>query len=427
MDMRRVVVTGLGVISPVGIGKDAFWRSIRAGASGVTNVRAATSCSLLDRFTYDSQVIGEAGAFDSDALPEEIRGLDRFIQFAVAAALEAHHDAGLEASSTDPTRMGVALSTAICGTRQMESEFVKVTDYGHELIDPTKVGPDLYLASMSNTPSFILAALTGSRGPCLTISTGCIGGLDALGYAFEAIRYGEADVMISGATDAPITPVAIAAFDIIKCLSRSHNHRPESASRPFDAHRDGFVLAEGAGMLILEELEHAERRGAVPYAELTGFSATSNAVHMTDLLTDGEDLTRAIREALAEGQLTGTDIDYVNAHGSSTPQNDSCETKAIKEALGDHALVTPVSSTKSIVGHALAAAGALEMVVCALTLRDGFLHPTINHEEPDPSCDLDYVPNHGRPWTGDAILSNASGFSALHAAMVVQAPSGETV
>lgn len=420
--VRRVVITGLGVISPIGIGKDAYWQGLARGKSGAKDLSEVTTTPLYDRFKFASQVIGEVEGFDavSVGLPAEVQRLDRYIQFAVAAAQQALADSRLDLSSTDLDRFGITLSTAICGTRQMEAEFVNVTEAGTAPIDPGKVGPDLYLASMSNTPSIILAAMTGARGPAATLSTGCVGGLDALGYAFESIAYGEADVMLAGASEAPITPITSAAFEAINCLSTQHNHHPAAASRPFDATRDGFVLAEGCGVLLLEELEHARARNAGPYAEICGFSLSCNALHMTDLLSDGGDLARSMSEALVQGGLTPFEVDHLNAHGSSTPQNDRCETSAIVLALGDRAPVIPINSIKSMTGHPLAAASALEIAACALAFEHRYVPPTINYEYPDPNCYLDYVPNEGRPWDGSVILSDASGFSGLHAAMALR-------
>jgi minimal PKS ketosynthase (KS/KS alpha) len=425
--VNRVVVTGLGIISPVGTGKDAYWRSIASGVSGVKHLSKVTSSPLYERFDFTSQVVGEVESFDPVAagLPGEVRGLDRYIQFAVAAAQQALGDADLDPVATDRDRLGISLSTAICGTRQMEAEFVTVTDNGTKDIDPAKASYDLYLASMSNTPAIILAAMTGAHGPVTTLSTGCVGGIDAIGYAFEAIAYGEADVMLAGASEAPITPITSAAFEAINCLSRRHNQRPEAASRPFDAQRDGFVLAEGSAVLVLESLDHARARQAPVYAEITGFGLTCNALHMTDLLSDGSDLARAMTDAMAQGRTAPADVDHVNAHGSSTPQNDGCETKAIVAALGERAREIPVNGLKSMSGHPLAAASALEIAACVLTFRQRFVPPTINYEVPDPECDLDYVPHEGRPWDGRVILTDASGFSGLHAAMTLQRIGGD--
>jgi 3-oxoacyl-(acyl-carrier-protein) synthase len=410
------------VVSPVGIGKDAYWQSISNGVSGLKHLSKVTSSPHYGGFEFASQVIGEVEDFDPVAagLPTEVCSLDRYIQFAVAAAKQAIGDADLDPSATDRDRFGISLSTAICGTRQMEAEFVTVTDSGLKPIDPAKVGPDLYMASMSNTPSILLAAMTGARGPAVTLSTGCVGGIDALGYAYEAIAYGEADVMLAGASEAPITPITTASFEAINCLSRRHNHRPTAASRPFDAHRDGFVLAEGCGVVVMESLEHAKARGARAYMEIGGFSLTCNALHMTDLLSDGADLARSMTESLALAGATPGDVDHVNAHGSSTPQNDRCETSALVMALDKRARQVPVNSIKSMTGHPLSAASALEIVACALTFERHFVPPTINYEFPDPDCDLDYVPNEGREWDGEVILSDASGFSGLHAAMLLR-------
>ncbi|MEV0322597.1 beta-ketoacyl-[acyl-carrier-protein] synthase family protein [Streptomyces sp. NPDC050659] len=427
--MREVVVTGLGVVSPAGIGTEELWRTVSAGRSVTKSLSDIASSALFGDFDFLSDSIAEVDGFEEriPALPPEVQRLDRYTQFAVAAAYEAVLDAGLEQGTYDPERAGLSLSTAICGTPRMEEEFLRVTDDGRKPIDPAKAGRDLYLASMSNTPGTMLSALLGMRGPCVTLSTGCIGGVDAVGHAYETIRHGDADVMIAGASEAPITPVTVASFEIINCLSRSRADRPEAASRPYDADRDGFVLGEGCGIVVLESREHAERRGATAYMTVDGFSHTSNAVHMTDLLSDGADLTRAMTQAVAEAGLRPEDIDHVNSHGSSTPQNDTCETSALKLALGERAREIPVNSAKSMVGHALAAASAMEIVLCALECRHSFVHPTANYETPDPTCDLDYVPGAGRPWHGETILKGASGFAGLHAALVTRAVRGDEV
>jgi 3-oxoacyl-(acyl-carrier-protein) synthase len=425
--MRRVVVTGVGVVSPAGIGKEALWETVSAAKSMTKSLSSVTSCDLFGSFDFASDSVAEVPGFEKRArsLPLEVQRLDRFVQFAVACALDAMEDAGLEPGQVSPERLGISLSTAICGTPKMETEFLHVTNHGKEPIDPSKAGRDLYLASMSNTPGIILASILKAQGQCVTLSTGCIGGIDAFGNAYEAICYGDADVIIAGASEAPITPITVSSFEIINCLSRKYTNQPETASRPYDAERNGFVLAEGAGVAVLEELEHALRRGARSYMEICGFSHTSNAVHMTDLLTDGADLTRAMAQAIDQAGLTPTDVDYVCSHGSSTPQNDSCETSALKLALGEHAYTIPVNSAKSMLGHALSAASAIEIVLCALTYERRYVHPTANYQYVDPQCDLDYVPGEKRPWDGTTILKDASGFSGLHAAMVLRtAPAG---
>jgi len=419
--MRRVVITGLGVVSPLGVGRKAYWEGLSSGRSATKHLSKVHSCDLYGGFEFAAQTVAEVDDFDPGGLPAEVQRLDRYIQFAVAGAQQAIADAELDPATLDRDRFGIALATAICGTRQMEREFVTVTDGGRNPVDPRLAGYDLYLASMSNTPSIILAAMTGARGPCLTLSTGCVGGIDSIGYGYEAIAYGEADVMLAGASEAPITPITTASFEIINCLSTRFNDRPEASSRPFDAQRDGFVLAEGCGVVVLEEWEHARARGAPVYGEITGFALGCNATHMTDLLNDGADLARTMTDALAVADITAGDVDHVNAHGSSTPQNDSCETRALVRALGQRATRIPVNSTKSMTGHPLSAASAQEIVACALALRYRYVHPTINYEYPDPQCHLDYVPNTGRDWDGEVILSDASGFSGLHASIVLRA------
>jgi 3-oxoacyl-(acyl-carrier-protein) synthase len=419
-----VAITGLGVISPLGIGKDTYWQGLTSGRSATKHLSELVEANLYEKFDFSSNVIAEVADFDaaaSDLLPAEAKRLDRYVQFAVAGALQSISDAALDVTTVDPERLGIALSTAICGTPQMEREFISVTGNGLLPVDPVKVASDLYLASMSNTPSVILAALLGAQGSCLTLSTGCVGGIDAIGYAFDSIRFGEADVVLAGASEAPITPITTASFEIINCLSRRHNDEPERASRPFDAGRDGFVLAEGCGVVVLEEWEHARRRGAHIYAEISGFDLGCNALHMTDLLSDGADLARTMTGALSDAHVGPEDVDHVNSHGSSTPQNDRCESKALLLALGAHARDIPINSTKSMTGHALSAASAQEIIACALAIEHGVVHPTINYEQPDPDCDLDYVPNTSRPWDGEVILSDASGFSGLHATMVLRA------
>jgi 3-oxoacyl-(acyl-carrier-protein) synthase len=265
----------------------------------------------------------------------------------------------------------------------------------------------------------MLAAHYGYQGECLTLSTGCIAGLDAISYAYESIANGEHDFMLAGASEAPITPITIAAFDIINCLS--HHSDAKTASRPFSCDRDGFVLSEGCGIVVLEELEHALRRNAPIYGEILGYDVDEHAIHMTDMSPEGRDLARAIHGALRDADLPPNSIDFVNAHGTSTPQNDFYETLALKTALGKHAYSIPINSTKSMLGHALAAASAMEVVACAMSMQTQRIHPTINLHEPDQRCDLDYVPDHERAHTMDKLLTTASGFSGLHAAMIIGA------
>lgn len=419
--MRRVVISGLGVVSPVGIGKEVFWQNLLAGVSGGVTLEHVTCTPLFEQqHAFEAQVVCEATDFDPVAqhVPSTYHSADRFIQFAFAAAYEAFLDARLDQSSWDAERAGVALATATCGTQMLDSEFVKATDWGRETFHAEGVSPFLYAAAMGNSAAMALSSHYGFQGECTTLSTGCIGGLDAISYAYESIAYGDHDLMLAGASEAPITPITIAAFDIINCLS--HNPDPKKASRPFSKDRDGFVLSEGCGLVVLEELEHARARHAPIYAEITGCEITEHAVHMTDMSPEGRDLARAIQGALHNASLQPGEIDFVNAHGTSTPQNDFYESLALKTALGQHACAIPINSTKSMTGHALAAASAVEVVACVMSLQAQRLHPTINLENPDPRCDLDYVPLQDRPHRMQRLLTTASGFSGLHAALIIE-------
>jgi 3-oxoacyl-(acyl-carrier-protein) synthase len=311
------------------------------------------------------------------------------------------------------------IANAIGGTKLMTEHFPDITAGGTGPIDVAAAHPLLHRHGAFNTAAAAVADAHGFEGPAVSLTTGCTGGNDALGYALDAIRRGDADVMVAGASEAAITPFVLACFDVIGALS-VRNDDPAHASRPFDAGRDGFVIGEGAGLCVVEEWEHAVRRGAPILAELAGFGTTANAFHMTDLQPEGHDLGRSFREALTDARCNPGEIGYVNAHGSSTPQNDVCETSAIKAVLGHHATATPVSSIKSMLGHALAAANALEAVACVLALQDGVLPPTINYELPDPRCDLDYVPNVARESRPDAIASLSSGFGGIHSTIVLR-------
>ncbi len=414
---RRVVISGLGVISAIGNGKDAFWRGLLAGASGETPLSEVTCCSLFQHHSFDAQVVCEVKDFDPLAhnVPADCLDMDRSIQFALAGAHQAMQDARLE-ELDDCERAGVVLATAICGTQTLDKEFTKVTGMGSHPIHSAGVSPHLYAAAMGNSAALIIASRYGFQGETVTLSTGCIGGVDAISYAYESIACGDHDIMITGAAEAPITPITIAAFDIIHCLSHHHSQ----ASRPFCSSRDGFVLSEGCGIVVLEELEHALARQAPIYAEVTGWSVTEHAVHMTDMSPEGRDLVRAITETMDRAGILPSQIDFINAHGTSTPQNDIRETQAIKAALGPRASMIPVNSTKSMLGHSLAAASAIEVVACTLSLQHQMLHPTVHHLDPDPECDLDYVPNTPRSYSMQQLITTASGFSGLHAALAMR-------
>jgi 3-oxoacyl-(acyl-carrier-protein) synthase len=328
-------------------------------------------------------------------------------------------DSGLELSKEDPERIGVSLANAICGTKYMEEEFALVTEDGKNPIDPSKVRPDLYDAAMFNTPSIEISSRYKFNGICNTISTGCTAGTDSLGFAMEVIQDGRQDIMFSGAAEAPITPVTFGAFDVVNVLS-CHNDDPQGASRPFDKKRDGFVLSEGAGILILEELNHALKRNAHIYAEVVGFGTSCNAFHMTDLPSDGGAMASCIKLALEDADIKPTQVDYINAHGSSTRMNDIFETSAYKMVFGDYAYKLPASSFKSMIGHPLAAANAVELVVCSMIFAKNILPPTINQEEKDPLCDMDYIPNVAREKKVNTILKTSSGFSGIHSSLVIK-------
>jgi beta-ketoacyl-acyl-carrier-protein synthase II len=413
---KRVVVTGLGVIAPSGIGLEEFWRNISGGVSAVTKV------TNFDVSQFNSQIAGQVEGFvprHFGLSEEEAQRMDRYVQFALAAAKMAVEHARLDFNHVDKRRVGVILANAISGTKYMEEEFLRVTHNGKEPIDPRLVRPDLYDASMFNTPSSEISNLWKLKGICTTVSTGCTAGTDSVGLSFETIQDGRQDVIITGASEAPLTPITFGAFDVINVLS-VYNDAPAKASRPFDGKRNGFVISEGCGILILEELEHALRRRANIYAEVLGYGTCNNAFHMTDLPADGEAMAECIRLALEDAGITPDTIGYINAHGSSTQQNDVFETAAYKKVFHDGAYKIPISSLKSMFGHPLAAANALELVACTFIFKHNFLPPTINQEVPDPRCDLDYIPNKGRENKVDYILKTSSGFSGLHSSLVLK-------
>lgn len=413
--MRRVAVTGLGVLAPNGCGVGKFWEALTEGARAVSRIKA------FDPSGHASQIAGQI-----DELPalgpqagSQLGGHDRFVRLALGASEEALDDSGIEIAAMEPRRAGACIANAIAGTRLMAEHFADLTDAGSGPLDLADAHRFLHQAATFNTASATVSAAFGLEGPCVSVITGCTGGNDAVGFAAGVIRRGEADVMLAGAAEAPITPLVLACFDVIGALSR-RNHEPEAASCPFDRGRDGFVLGEGAGVLVLEEWEHARRRGAHIYAEISGYGTTCSAHHMTDLAPDGAALARSIDLALADAGCSTERLGYVKAHGSSTRQNDVCETNAIKRSLGHDAYVVPVSSIKSMVGHALAAANAIELVACALVLEHHVIPPTMNLSERDPDCDLDYVPNAAREGRVEALASLSSGFGGIHSTVVME-------
>lgn len=413
---RRVVITGIGVVSPNGIGKDNVYQAMVGGKSGVRRVDG------FDVSVFNTKIAAEVRDFDPfkfGLTHEEVVRMDRYVQFAVVSADMAIKDSLLDFTKEDPTKIGVSLANAICGTKYMEEEFALVTADGKNPIDPLKVRPDLYDAAMFNTPSIEISSKYGFKAVCNTLSTGCTAGTDSIGFSLEAIQDGEAEIMITGAAEAPLTPITFGAFDVVNVLS-CRNDSPEAASRPFDKKRDGFVLSEGAGILILEELEHALRRNAKIYCEVLGFGTSCNAYHMTDLPSDGSAMAKCINLAIIDSGINPQGIDYINAHGSSTRMNDIFETNAYKTVFGDYAFKLPISSLKSMIGHPLAAANAVELTVCAMIFKENVLPPTINQQEKDPLCDLDYIPNEARSKKVNTILKTSSGFSGIHSSLILK-------
>ncbi|GAA4827538.1 beta-ketoacyl-[acyl-carrier-protein] synthase family protein [Saccharopolyspora rosea] len=413
---RRVVITGIGVRSPGGRNVREFWEMLTAGRSATRRI------SFFDPSPYRSQIAGEC---DFDPVAEglsarEVRRMDRAAQFAVVCARDAFGDSGLDPASGVPERTGVSLGSAVAAATSLEHEYLVLSDAGREWqVDHEYLSPHMFDHLSPGVMPAEVAWAVGAEGPVAMVSDGCTSGLDALGHACRLISEGTADVMVAGATDTPITPIVVSCFDAIKATS-PRNDEPEHASRPFDNSRNGFVLAEGAAMFVLEELDHARRRGARVYAEITGYATRLNAYHMTGLKPDGREMAEAIRAAIGQSRIDPADVDYVNAHGSGTKQNDRHETAAFKRSLGEHAYRVPVSSIKSMVGHSLGAIGSIEVAACALAIEHQVVPPTANLHEPDPECDLDYVPLTAREQDVDTVLSVGSGFGGFQSAMVLR-------
>ena len=405
---RRVVVTGLGAIASLGHDVDVFWSSLLAGRCGVGRV------SLFDPKDFASQIGAEVRDWEAAQHmdPKEARRNDRYTHFGFVAAKQALGDSGLDMTKEDGDRVGVIIGSGIGGMWTFESQLKVLAERG-----PRKVSPFTIPSLIGNMCSGLVAIEFGARGPNFGIVSACATGTHALGEAAHAIRRGDADVMIAGGSEAAITPFAYASFCAMKAMS-TRNDAPEKASRPFDKNRDGFIMGEGAGVLVLESLEHAQARGARIYCELAGYAATCDAFHITQPDPEGKGLSMAMKRALAAAAVAPEQIDYINAHGTSTPYNDKFETLAIKKVFGDHARKVAISSTKSMTGHLLGAAGGIESVICVKTLQTQTIAPTINLEEPDPDCDLDYVPNVARPAVVRTVLSNNLGFGGQNAAVV---------
>lgn len=411
MSERRVVVTGIGVISPVGNDLPTFWESLTTGRSGIQRYEA------FDSDAFECKIAGEVHGFEPAKHfknPKSAKRTDRFTQFAVAASNFALADSGIDLEKIDRNRFGVMLGSGIGGLRSMEEESKRLFERG-----PTRVSPFTIAMMISNMASGIVSMEFNLGGPNMCIVTACATANNSLGEAWRIIKFGDADAFLAGGCEATITPLGLSGFAAMKALSL-RNDEPTEACRPFDRDRDGFIMGEGAGIMVIEELEHAKRRGATIYCELAGYGCTADAYHMTAPLPDGEGASRAMKIAMDHAKVNPTDIDYINAHATSTPLGDVCETKAIKLALGDHAYKTQVSSTKSMTGHLLGAAGGVELAASALAIKHGVIPPTTNLENPDPECDLDNVPNTARESKVKVAMSNSFGFGGHNATLIVK-------
>lgn len=415
MQKKRIVVTGIGVISPVGVGKTNYWNSLVSGVSGVGRI------THFDPTGFDVQIAAEVKGFDVTNWIDrkESRRMDRFVHFGVAAALDAIEDAGLKITPANAERVGVLVGSGIGGLQTLEDQVKVLIQHG-----PSKISPFLIPMMIADMASGHISIITGAKGPNSTVVTACATGAHALGDSLEIIRRGAADVMICGGTEAAVTQIGVAGFGNMKAMTSKFNDNPTKASRPFEAGRDGFVIGEGAGVVVLESLEHAEARGAHIYCELGGYGLSGDAYHMTQPAAGGEGVARAMIAALKDADVQPEMVGYINAHGTSTPLNDKNETAALKTVFGDHAYKLAVSSTKSMTGHLLGGAGGIEAIAAALAIHSGLLPPTINYDNPDPDCDLDYVPNVARNEQVDVAVSNNSGFGGHNAVIVMKRYTG---
>ena len=411
---HRVLITGMGIVSPLGLDVAATWDGIINGRSGVDYITA------FDSEGFDTHFAAEVKGFDPEDYLDrkEARRMDRFAQFAAVAAQQACRQAGLEPHSTDPYRIGVIIGTGIGGIGTLSQQ--------HEILltrGPKRVSPFLIPMMLGDMASAQVSMVTGAMGANYSTVSSCSSGADALGQAWAMIRRGQEDIVLAGGSEAPVVPVAVAGFNALRALSR-FNEDPAKASRPFDIKRDGFVMGEGAAVLVVESEESAKRRGATPLAEIKGYAATSDAYHLVEPMESGESAAKAMTKALEEAGTAPSEVDYINAHGTSTPLNDRHETKAIKAALGEHAYRVPVSSTKSMTGHLLGSGGALEACFCVLAMENSLVPPTINLSEADPDCDLDYTPNVARTKELNITMSNSFGFGG-HNSVLVFAKNGQ--
>jgi len=404
---RRVVITGLGLTTPLGVGVDNVWQKIVDGTSGITAI------TRFDASAHETRIAGEVKAFNPEDYisPREVRRMDLFIQYAIAATKIAVEGARLDMAQEDAERVGVIVGTGLGGLPTLEKYHSILLERG-----PGRISPFFIPMLIANEAPGNIAIQFGIKGPNLSIVTACATGAHSIGEAFRIIQYGDADVMVAGGTEANLTPLTVGGFNALKAISTKNEH-PEAASRPFDKERDGFVIGEGAGIVIMEELEHARGRGAPIYGEIVGYGYNGDAYHITAPSPDGDGSIRCMRLALKDAGVAPEQVDYINAHGTSTDLNDASETVAIKKVFGAHAYKIPVSSTKSMIGHLLGAAGAVEAIFSILAIRDQVCPPTINYEHPDPACDLDYVPNKARKHAIDVAISNSFGFGGTNAVL----------
>lgn len=409
IERKRVVITGIGTVTSYGDGVETFWDNLLAGKSGIARVQS------FDVTDYASQVGAECLEFDAATYmdPKEARRNDRYTQFAVAGARLALKDADLDPATLEADRFGVLIGSGIGGMMTIQTQSRRLFEMG-----PRKVSPFMIPSLIANIASGVVAIEVGARGPNYGIVSACASGTHSIGEAYQMIRDGEAEVMLAGGSEAAITELGYAGFCSMKAMSTSYNDAPETASRPFDKGRDGFIMGEGTGVLVMETLEHAQARGATIYCEIGGYSATCDAYHITSPDPEGKALGAAMTNVIKEAGITPEDVSYINAHGTSTPYNDKFETGAIKKALGDAAYKLAVSSTKGMTGHLLGAAGGIESAVCALAIRDGKIPPTINYNDPDSDCDLDYVPNAMREAEVNVAMCNNLGFGGHNATLL---------
>jgi 3-oxoacyl-[acyl-carrier-protein] synthase II len=409
-NLRRVVVTGLGVISPVGLTASDMWEALVSGQSGVDYI------SSFDPTSFETKFAAEVKGFDPMVYVsrKEAHRMDRFTQFAVAASLQAVEAAGLKIDNSNTDEIGVIIGNSVCGLLEVAEQLEVLRETG-----PRKISPILAPTMTGDAAPVQVSLILGAKGPNYSPSSACSSGSDGIGHAYNTIRYGQAKVMLAGGTEAPIAPVCIAAFNAARALSTC-NSEPQSACRPFDAKRDGFVLGEGAAIIVLEDLNYALERGAPILAEIIGYSATSDAFHITQPLPNGGGAINALRLAMEKAEVNPNEVDYINAHGSATVLNDITETYAIKNVFGESAYHIPISANKSMTGHLLGAAGAIEAIICILAINHGIIPPTLNLTHPDPKCDLDYVPNKARPAKVATAISNSFGFGGHNSVLILR-------